>query len=142
MRTPKTISWRFWLSLVPVALILAGIALLVQELKPNAPPESPELVRAKLDSISKDADNVKWLLSTVVLFAGVLTTAQGVLAFFAVQNYVKQADDAMKRVTDAVAKTEKLADEVKSKYPMFADIQAARSAAFDELSHIVPDLDT
>src|ERR1035438_801152 len=59
-----------------------------------------EALKERLDSISHDAATAQWLLAMVLGVAGLLTLAQGAFAFFSAQNYVKQADDAIKRASE------------------------------------------
>jgi hypothetical protein len=124
-----------------------------------------ELTRARdglkdrLDSISRDAAISQWLLAMVLSIAGLLTLAQGVFAYFSAQNYIRQADEAISRANEAVTKAETavkeatkkagkavagidtLAADVRTRYPMFADIESARTEAFNQLSSLTPALD-
>ena len=88
-----------------------------------------DTLRDQLETISQKASQTQWLLSIVLAVAGLLTLAQGVFAFFSAQNYVKQADDAVKRI-------EGLDSQVRSKYPMFSEIEDARRSAFSRLGDL------
>jgi hypothetical protein len=92
------------------------------------------VLKDQMDSISHDAATAQWLLAMVIGVAGLLTLAQGVFAFFSAQNYVTRANEA-------VEKAEKLADDVRAKFPMFANIESARAEAFKQLSSLIPALD-
>jgi tetratricopeptide (TPR) repeat protein len=59
--------------------------------------------------------------------AGLLTLAQGLFAFFSAQNYINQANEAVKKI-------EGLDAQVRSKYPMFSDIEEQRKTAFNTLA--------
>jgi hypothetical protein len=98
--------------------------------------KSRDVLRDRLDAISQQASHVQWLLSIVLGVAGLLTLAQGLFGFFSAQNYVKQAEDAIGRANGGVKEMDSLAADVRSKFPMFADIEAARAEAFNELSKL------
>jgi tetratricopeptide (TPR) repeat protein len=103
--------------------------------------KSREVLKDRLDSVSQQASHVQWLLSIVLVVAGLLTLAQGVFAFFSAQNYVKQAEDAIKRANDGVKEMDSLAADVRARYPMFTNIEEARAEAFKELSKLNSVLD-
>ncbi len=103
--------------------------------------KSREVLRDRLDTVSQQASHVQWLLSIVLGVAGLLTLAQGLFGFFSAQNYVKQAEDAIRRANDGVKEMDSLAADVRSKFPMFADIETARAEAFNELSKLTSVLD-
>jgi hypothetical protein len=109
--------------------------------------KSRDALKDRLDSISQQASHAQWLLSIVLGAAGLLTLAQGFFAFFSAQNYVKQAEDAIKRANDAegaakaasekaVKEMEALAVDVRSRFPMFTNIESARADAFGELNRL------
>ncbi len=130
---------------------LSDLKAAIQELQ-----ESRDSLKEQIDTLNHDAANTQWLLSMVLLVAGLLTVAQGVFAFFSAQNYVKQADDAVARASRAVAEAEgaskdvraqagqaiqqieQLAADVRTKFPFFADIESARADAFEELVRLSP----
>lgn len=159
-RRQSLLRFLLWgLKAVPALLILIGVALWVwipvQYLRAqgHAPPQSPatvihppatqdlqrqlddlvksrEAIKDRLDAISLQASHVQWLLSIVLGVAGLLTLAQGLFAFFSAQNYVKQADEAVKKI-------EGLDAQVRSRYPMFSEIEEQRKTAFSRLAGLV-----
>src|SRR5262249_28033625 len=111
-----------------------------------------EALADRLAAVSQQGSQVQAMLSIVLGAAGLLTLAQGFFAFFSAQNYIKQAEDAIKRANDSEAsakaaaerannKMDALASEIRDKFPMFAEIESARSATFDEISRLTPALD-
>lgn len=153
---PASLVWG--LKAAPIRLILIGAALWIwaplhysrARIQPAAqtpvlatqPPATPELqrqvdeltksreaIKDRLDAISQQATHVQWRLSIVLGVAGLFTLAQGLFAFFSAQNYVKQADETVERIN-------LLATEVRSKYPMFSEIEEQRKAAFSELESL------
>lgn len=142
---PALLLWG--LKAVPVLLILIGAALWIwaplqySRAKIHPPPaatqelqrqldelvKSREAIKDRLDAISQQATHVQWLLSIVLGVAGLFTLAQGLFAFFSAQNYVKQADEAVKKI-------EGLDAQVRSKYPMFSEIEEQRKTAFSWLA--------
>lgn len=154
---PLLVLWG--LKAVPVLLILIGAALWVwapmqhSRAQVRTPPESAttvtrppaaqdlqrqlddlvrsrEAIKDRLDAISQQANHVQWLLSIVLGVAGLLTLAQGLFAFFSAQNYVKQADEAVKKI-------EALDAQVRGRYPMFSEIEEQRKTAFSRLAGLV-----
>ena len=99
-----------------------------------------DLLRERLTAISQQASQVQGLLSIVLAAAGLLTLLQGIFAFFSAQNYVKQADEAIKKANEAAttadANMKALAGEILAKFPMFANVESARSEAFTKLSKL------
>jgi tetratricopeptide (TPR) repeat protein len=88
---------------------------------------SREAIKERLDAISQQASQAQWLLSIVIGVAGLLILAQGLFAFFSAQNYMKQAADAVQSIKD-------LETEVRSKYPMFSNIDELWKAALSLLA--------
>ena len=159
------------LNYVPGALVAIGLALLLWKLpevlrgQPSAPAsptsqtgllpadlheegtqsqleKNESVLKDRLDSLMHEASTTEWLLGLVLAAAGLLTVAQGIFAFFSAQTYVKQAEDAIKRANDAVDHANALGEEVRTKFPMFADVESSRADAFRQLSSLTPLLDT
>ena len=65
-----------------------------------------EYISAKLDLYNRRADDIKTLLVYQLAIGGFITALQGLFAFFNVQNFTKQADDAMKKGNETVTKLE------------------------------------
>jgi len=89
--------------------------------------KSREAIKERLDAISQQASQAQWLLSIVTGVAGLFILAQGLFAFFSAQNYMKQAADAVQSIKD-------LETEMRSKFPMFSDIEEQWKAAVSFLA--------
>jgi tetratricopeptide (TPR) repeat protein len=109
--------------------------------------KSRDALKDRLDSISQQGTHAQWLLSIILGIFGLFTVAQGLFAFFSAQNYVKQAEDAIKRANDAesaakaasataVEEMNKLREVVQSRFPLFSEMESERSAAFAEIGKL------
>jgi len=72
-------------------------------------------------------DDLKWILTLILGAAGLFVIAQGAAAFFTAQTFVKQADDAVKRVQEIALDAER-------RYPVFAKAEEARRDAYRALA--------
>ncbi len=107
--------------------------------------KSRDELNNRLNSVSQQVSHAQWLLSIVLGAAGLLTLLQGFFAFFSAQNYVKAAEEAIKRANDAgkeaKSAAESIATEIRARFPMFYDAESARSDAFNELSKLTVELE-
>jgi hypothetical protein len=114
--------------------------------------KSRDALKDRLDGISHELSNAQWLMSVILAAAGLLTFAQGFFAFLAAQNYVAQAESAIRRANEAVDLATKarerveedlssLVSDVRSRFPMLADAESMRVEAFNELLNLSPGLD-
>ena len=102
-------------------------ALRIPSIYPSRWVKSREAIKERLDAISQQASQAQWLLSIVTGVAGLFILAQGLFAFFSAQNYMKQAADAVQSIKD-------LETEMRSKFPMFSDIEEQWKAAVSFLA--------
>lgn len=95
-------------------------------------------LKDQADELKNRIDELKWILALIVTAAGLFTLAQGVAAGFSAQSFTKQADDLVGRLNE-LEKTVRLrfdamTGEVKSRYPIFAEIEERRAQAYANLS--------
>jgi hypothetical protein len=104
-----------------------GIRTLAQQ--PGNPPQLSDS-KSDIDDRVKDLrgkiDDLKWILTMILGAAGLFTIAQGAVAFFTAQTFVKQADDAVKRVQEVAIDAER-------RYPIFSRAEEARREAYRAL---------
>lgn len=67
--------------------------------------KADEYFSAKLDLYNRRADDVRNLLVYLLAIGGFITTLQGLFAYFNVQNFNKQAEEAMKKLDTQGSKT-------------------------------------
>jgi len=130
-----------------------------------------EYISAKLDLYNRRADDVKTLLVYLLAIGGFITTLQGLFAYFNVQNFTKQADDAMKRLTEQGNETVKKLDSqgseaivrleairrsaaeaeskaqgrlksIEAQLPVFTQMDRVINAAVAQLQHLFSEPDT
>jgi hypothetical protein len=105
-----------------------GIRTLAQQ--PGNPPQLSDS-KSDIDDRVKDLrgkiDDLKWILTMILGAAGLFTIAQGAVAFFTAQTFVKQADDAVKRVQEVAIDAER-------RYPIFSRAEEARREAYRALA--------
>lgn len=77
--------------------------------------------------LQRKIDELKWILGVILGAAGLFTIAQGAAAFFTAQAFVKQADEAVKRV-------EEVASDAERRYPVFSKAEEARRDAYRALA--------
>lgn len=77
--------------------------------------------------LQRKIDELKWILGVILGAAGLFTIAQGAAAFFTAQTFVKQADDAVKRVQEIAADAER-------RFPVFSKAEEARRDAYRALA--------
>jgi len=120
--------------------------------KPPLSGTNPEAVKAEQSRIEYEQDALEkrvamlqtqlgWVLAAVALF----TLVQGAFAALGAYNFVQQADRIMADITRrgdrAVKDIEKLALEVRARYPMFQRVEDARREALESLHHVLENAD-
>jgi hypothetical protein len=120
-----------WCFLAIIVLCISfGIRALAQP--PVNPPQLPDS-KSDIDDHVKDlqhkVDDLKWILTMILGAAGLFTIAQGAAAFFTAQAFVKQADDAVKRVQEVAADAER-------RFPVFSRAEEARRDAYRALEAV------
>ncbi|MBI3473024.1 MAG: hypothetical protein HY013_16835 [Candidatus Solibacter usitatus] len=80
-----------------------------------------------LAEVNAKVDSLKWNLTLILAAAGLFTVAQSAAAFFSAQTFVRQADDAIKRVQEIAA-------DAKASFPAFGKAEQARRDAYRVLA--------
>lgn len=131
---PRWLPWLFiGVILVLVYFGVSDLVVMAADAKDSATLSAAEL---------KDRiDELKWILGLIVTAAGLFTLAQGVAAGFAAQSFTKQAEDTLGRLKEHEAsiraRFEELANEVKARYPVFADTEDRRAEAYENLTRML-----
>jgi hypothetical protein len=81
----------------------------------------------RLDLISRNGAAALWLLSAVLVVAGLLITAQSYFALNNAKEFERRSEDAL--------------DKIRTRFPLLADIDSAFTKAFETLSRLSPQLD-
>ena len=81
----------------------------------------------RLKDLGHKIDDQRWILGLILGAAGLFAIVQGAAAFFTAQTFVRQADDALKRVQEVTADTLK-------RYPVFSKAEEARRDAYRALA--------
>ncbi len=109
-----------------ISVVLIGTNVLSGQPIQSAVSGNPEVLRNQIIELERRAGWLQWNLTLILTAAALFTIAQGAFAYFNAQGFVKQADEAVKRI-------EELAKEVQGRYPMFTTAEQARKSAFDAL---------
>lgn len=131
---PRWLPWLFiGVILVLVYFGVSDLVVMAADTKGSATLSAAEL---------KDRiDELKWILGLIVTAAGLFTLAQGVAAGFAAQSFTKQAEDTLARLKEHEAsirtRFEEMANEVKARYPVFADTEERRAEAYENLTRML-----
>lgn len=179
---------RFSLRALPVLGMMLGIALLlfsaiqlwnlkdavndqISLRKLMSQGKVDEYFSAKLDLYNRRADDIKTLLVYLLAIGGFITTLQGLFAYFNVQNFTKQAGDAMKGLVEqgnetmkklesqgseamislgairsSAAEAESKAQErlrsIETQLPVFTQMDRVINAAVAHLQHLFSEPDT
>ncbi len=125
--------------------------------------KSTDALDKRVSLLTQQTSQDQGLLSVVLIAAGLISLIQGVFAFFNAKNFMDQADDAVKaaKAAGADAETAKqeaikakqdavkqmaelreqavnqsiaLGEEIRSKFPLFGDIESALTYAFKRLT--------
>ncbi len=121
-----------WVFIVFAAAgIVVGVRVLAQ-LPPNkdlalTPPNAAIVNDEAVKDLQRKTDDLRWILTVILGAAGLFTIAQGAAAFFTAQTFVKQADDAIKRVQEVALDAER-------RYPVFSKAEEARRDAYRALA--------
>ena len=132
------------LAFVLLALTNVGLGIAVLAQLPSGPPQAPRPSGAAdaatttsaapagandggVQDLQHKVDELKWVLTVLLGAAGLFTIAQGAAAFFTAQTFVKQAEDAVKRVQDVASDAER-------RYPVFSKAEEARRDAYRALA--------
>jgi len=126
-----------------------------------------EYISAKLDLYNRRADDIRTLLVYLLAIGGFITTLQGLFAYFNVQNFTKQADDAMNKGRETLEKLERQGSEammrlevirssaadtehkaqemlqsIEAQMPVFTQMDRVINAAVEQLQHLFSEPDT
>ena len=108
-----------------------------------------EYFNAKIDLYNRRADDTRNLLVYLIAIGGFITTLQGLFAYFSVQNYTKQADEAVKKLSEFRASAEKSELDaqqrlrtIEEKAPLFSQFDAVINKAVDQLLGFFGESDT
>ena len=92
----------------------------------------------RLDLISRNGQAALWLLSAVLVVAGLLITAQSYFALHSAKEFEQRSKDALK---DLDKRSEDALEKIRTRFPLLADIDSAFTRAFERLSRLSPQLD-
>ena len=126
-----------------------------------------EYISAKLDLYNRRANDIRTLLVYLLAIGGFITTLQGLFAYFNVQNFTKQADDAMNKGRETLEKLERQGSEammrlevirssaadtehkaqemlqsIEAQMPVFTQMDRVINAAVEQLQHLFSEPDT
>jgi tetratricopeptide (TPR) repeat protein len=107
-----------------------------------------EYFNAKVELLNKRAEDVRNLLVYLLAIAGFVTAAQGLFAYFNVQNFTKQADAAVtdleeirKSAEEAESQGQERLRQIQLKAPVFAQMDCVIEDAVKKLALLFQDPD-
>jgi len=78
------------------------------------------------EDLKAHLDELKFVLGLIVTAAGLFAVAQAAAAWFSSQTFTKQAEDALKRISE-------IQEDVELQFPVFSDYEKLRNEAYREL---------
>ncbi len=92
----------------------------------------------RLDLISRNGAAALWLLSAVLVVAGLLITAQSYFALHSAREFEQRSKDALK---DLDKQSADALDKIRTRFPLLADIDSGITKVFGYLNELTPQLD-
>jgi tetratricopeptide (TPR) repeat protein len=86
------------------------------------------------DVVKAPVEELKWILEVIGTLAGFFVVVQGAAAYFSAEAYKDRAEKAVSDMNETAGEIRAMRKGLRRRYPLFGDLEKARSKAFEDLA--------